>query len=590
MYRPSEYDDLFEKWDVGTDNSIRTKGSPRDSGYGMIGIEIRSPALYYMPNALKEIGRAVNLLTRTYCISLNDSCGLHCHVGDGLKGFPFWVMQRLMAFLYAFEPQLNSLHWQGRFNHPYAASLRYGSRYSETYLAEHGHRPRPFQGVEHFLFCKDWTELNASCQPGPGLSRLAYRFPDLMHADLADREQMAGEKLTVEFRQHCGSVDSEEIQNWIRTCVGIVRFVKESSFSMLSEMFVLIVGETIDGEDGATREPVLAETTFTILHLLELMGLSEARKYYGRMGKYKIRKGPDVPKSEEQWVREGEQLRVREEMEVLQRAVIQVSPSSSFLFNPLDTTGMPTFRGVAETDPRSEPSPSRDVSADNSSSGAIPRSIQTEAHTTISHNVSSAMQDAMNEFFSRNSPITENRTANPGSDTATEGEGVIGGLQARSDPGKIPIEIALQDAMSDLLFPTPSILPGPTTSNATSGVNLPPLESSLASRTENEANLISDEEIKILGHEIPILELEGEIKKEERDLLEPLKGTLAYYDSFAGPSHYADAAQFFAVDDATGGFRNVFDGTRAVRMYSPEPTSPKTKPDDDGAVEDPNEI
>ena len=98
--------------------------------------------------------------------------------------------------------------------------------------------------------------------------------------------------MTVEFRQHVGSVDRKEILNWICTTVGMVWFVINSHPVALSKLFSLVEEETLDGEDGATVEPVLAETGFTIFHLLEHMELWEPRKYYGRMGKYKIRRGP----------------------------------------------------------------------------------------------------------------------------------------------------------------------------------------------------------------------------------------------------------------------------------------------------------
>ena len=72
--------------------------------------------MYSNDAALQEVDRAVSLLSNTYLLSLNKTTGLHVHVRNGLHGFYFHTLQHLMAFLFAFEPQLNTLHLQGRFN------------------------------------------------------------------------------------------------------------------------------------------------------------------------------------------------------------------------------------------------------------------------------------------------------------------------------------------------------------------------------------------------------------------------------------------------------------------------------------------
>jgi hypothetical protein len=293
-----------------------------------------------------------------------------------LKGFPIWIMQRLLAFLWAFEPQINSLHPQTRFNHPYAASLRYGSRYSETYLERHGRRPRPLQGVAHFLKCKDWAALNASCEPGnSSLSRLAYRFGDLAMADPGAKK---GLKLTVEFRQHCGSLNREEIQNWIRTTVGIVNFIMDINLIALNKLFSFCAQETVDGKDGATVEPVLAETRFTMCHLLQAMQLWEPDEYYWRMGKYKISKEADLPKKKVsdglQWganLASQQQWRVRAKMEALQRAASREVKTGGFLFDPHDTSEIRDWKEGANTSPSRESPPFLNGAADSPRSCSV---------------------------------------------------------------------------------------------------------------------------------------------------------------------------------------------------------------------------
>lgn len=179
-----------------------------------------------------------------------------------------------------------------------------------------------------------------------------------------------GCKMTVEFRQHAGSVDCEEILNWIRTTVGMVWFVMNSHPVTLSKLFSLVEEETLDGEDGATVEPVLAETGFTMCHLLEHIELWGPREYYGRTGKYKIRRGPEPKnKPEGQWRQN--QSRLRAEMEALQRVPSQAPCSKGFLYNPHDTTRLPGWVSKAETDASRESSPFLNDAADSPSAGSI---------------------------------------------------------------------------------------------------------------------------------------------------------------------------------------------------------------------------
>jgi hypothetical protein len=257
------------------------------SGYGL---EIRSGAYFYSLSALAEISHALHVLTSTYLIAVNDTTGFHVHVGDGLAGFGFDTMRRLLAFLWAFEPQLSSLHPPHRFNAQWARSLRYGSVYSRGFLDAQGRRPRALEGVSHFLRAPDWDALHRDASAA-GHSRSAYRFDDLvlfgMEGPQANKD--GDLKLTVEFRAHAGSVDAQEITNYVKTVVGIVAFVRDADAGALNDLLSVVEYESFD-EDGRTREPVLAETEFTVVDLMRRIGLWEPARYYQERGIYKIRR------------------------------------------------------------------------------------------------------------------------------------------------------------------------------------------------------------------------------------------------------------------------------------------------------------
>ena len=280
----------FSKWAVETDVTI-LGAQQRDGnvdGYGSVAIEVKSPATWFSGDALKEVGFVAGLLTSKYVLAVNETMGLHCHVGNGVESFEFDTMRKLIAFLWGFEPQLNSLHPQSRFNREWAGSLRYSSYYAQRTFRTRGSRPRALEGVAHFLTLKDWRALSEDTM-GSVCGRLSVRWAGIAAKAIQGFVDEGGKK-TVEFRQHIGSVDGEDIKNWIRTCVGIVGFILDTDILKLKMLFEILQHEVPEDLDGATGEPVLAETEFTIIDLLRTMELYIPALYYRQKGIYKVRK------------------------------------------------------------------------------------------------------------------------------------------------------------------------------------------------------------------------------------------------------------------------------------------------------------
>lgn len=106
----------FSKWTVETDDSI----CPDDCHSNWYGIELKTPAFVWSRTALKKISRAVNLLVWRFDLQVNDSCGLHVHVGNEDRGFSMRTLKNFCSLITAFEPQLDSLHAPDRLQNPFA--------------------------------------------------------------------------------------------------------------------------------------------------------------------------------------------------------------------------------------------------------------------------------------------------------------------------------------------------------------------------------------------------------------------------------------------------------------------------------------
>jgi hypothetical protein len=69
--------------------------------------------------------------------------------------------------------------------------------------------------------------------------------------------------------------------------------------------------------------------------------------------------------------------------------------------------------------------------------------------------------------------------------------------------------------------------------------------------------------------------------------LSPIRGSVEYHEYFAGPSHYPEAAQFFAIDYSTGEFSNPFTTPpSSSRLQGSEEPSPRRRVNDYGLIED----
>ena len=207
-------------------------------------------------------------------------------VGNSDKSFDTKTLKALVAFLWAFEPQLNSIHPERRQNGQWAGSMRESSRFAREYLKTHGHRPHPLTGVIHFLNFKSTVELVEQANYSDEYET-TFKFSAYNLQGMYDRAMGVAGKATIEFRQHEGTLSSEAILNWIKTVVGIVDYIRRVDDSTLLNLLKIVENETWeklgDGEDAEREEtlgPILAESKFTISDLLSTIGLHGPASYY----------------------------------------------------------------------------------------------------------------------------------------------------------------------------------------------------------------------------------------------------------------------------------------------------------------------
>ncbi|KAH9218447.1 putative amidoligase, partial [Leptodontidium sp. 2 PMI_412] len=101
-------------WSVKHDDTIK---GPQLEGHLFLPIEINSPPFYFgSDEPFREIETVCKVMKENYIISCNRSCGVHVHVGNGLQGFRYEAMQNLLAIIWTFEPQIETVHPLHRVN------------------------------------------------------------------------------------------------------------------------------------------------------------------------------------------------------------------------------------------------------------------------------------------------------------------------------------------------------------------------------------------------------------------------------------------------------------------------------------------
>jgi hypothetical protein len=96
----NSYPWAFGHWAITTDSSIRFPVDEHD----WWSIEVNSPPYIFCKESLDAVLLACRILTSSFRININESCGLHVHVGNGDDNFSFETLRNLMGFYGASSP------------------------------------------------------------------------------------------------------------------------------------------------------------------------------------------------------------------------------------------------------------------------------------------------------------------------------------------------------------------------------------------------------------------------------------------------------------------------------------------------------
>lgn len=221
-------------------------------------IETRSPPYYFSANSLEDCKEAARTIKRNFRVSTREEggCGGHVHVGNGDLGFDLATLQGVMAILWTFERQFDALHPSWRHVNSYCLPLFTHSLLG-IHLAKTGSDRK--KGLETIFKQTSRKEIVYLCSDVTK-PRIKLRVNILALADPSFPQ-------TIEFRQHEGTLDEDQIEHNVKTCVGIVEFASACPRVVLQRWLRKSVKRT--AEDYGAVDVLMA------------MGLYEQAIFYG---------------------------------------------------------------------------------------------------------------------------------------------------------------------------------------------------------------------------------------------------------------------------------------------------------------------
>lgn len=186
----------------------------------------------------------MKLLVSNFKLHINESCGLHVHVGNENSKFPLRTLRSFCSLITVFEHQLDSLHPPDRLQNPYAKST------SRAFAQ--GASPMGKLSIVDELTTV--SRLIRRFQP-TGDKHMAFNFFNLS-------ENFDAPLRTIEFRQHRGTLNPELITYWVMVACNLIN-MSHSDSSGVRDLI----------------EKHISNTNYTVIDLFKDLGIPDLAEF-----------------------------------------------------------------------------------------------------------------------------------------------------------------------------------------------------------------------------------------------------------------------------------------------------------------------
>ncbi|KAH8594348.1 putative amidoligase enzyme-domain-containing protein [Bisporella sp. PMI_857] len=243
-------------WIVKYDSTIHSMN--RREEYKWESIEIVSPPLWFMEDSIEQVQRVCKIVSTNYRTWVNDTCGFHVHIGDGLSGFSLETLQKLMGFLFTFETVIEAIHptirrtnfwcqglWEStKLSRPDGQRIEVIQKHNACSTKRRIHTR--IDGLKRIFATTTRDDLIKLVRCDDG-RRHAYNIQNLrdFFPTLEDYITAGMTKRTIEFRMHeaVPLVDSDRMIRWVRVCAGFVFYARDKPLDEVKSLLFERIGK-----------------------------------------------------------------------------------------------------------------------------------------------------------------------------------------------------------------------------------------------------------------------------------------------------------------------------------------------------------
>lgn len=260
----------YSKWMVHSDSNYLSgrEGEQLPPGYYETSIEISTRVLsFHGANWQSEIQnflQALDDMKKAFRCDfiLNDSTGLHVHIGNGRgRTVPYNTAKRIAQLCTAFESRIDGLHRANRIKAPECKDKPFSSEDSELLFPPYNplswfHDSMAHEGgqswgnnvfgwladLEHR---KDYTQLHALNKVWQDDDFLTGHNCVINFDNSVDQDAMK----TIEFRQHCGTLDRVEIVVYVAFLATLINYCHSADDSEFVYLLTQCTDPTFNLDD-----------------------------------------------------------------------------------------------------------------------------------------------------------------------------------------------------------------------------------------------------------------------------------------------------------------------------------------------------
>ena len=236
-------------------------------------------------------------------MAMNESCGFHVHCGNASKGFSLKTVQALTSLYTAHERSIDHLHSTYRIGgttiglqpentvqkgyhtgseYPMVGPIPYNAPLSQRFMLQASALGISNSAQVPSNSPADWINVISAAPSVHDLTRISHRRNHTTTLNLENLREYNPEgynnpKITVEFRQHAGTMDIDTVLSWLDVVTSLTHFSHHQSSTSTRKL--IDEGLALPNYDPVSFLKTIGCKPSTMQHYRSVLGLDSGPSY-----------------------------------------------------------------------------------------------------------------------------------------------------------------------------------------------------------------------------------------------------------------------------------------------------------------------